>query len=278
MRHDLVQQFGTVAVRTGRQARDWAFQPVHLSILAQIQGAPSGHRVDPSQRLALGLLMRAQRTWRRSGQRVVAGSFGTRSNMDPFQAIDLGLQSRRQRVVGRRPVGEQGLALAFRDRTDRQEQRDIRRWAAIALIRMPAPTMGKSDGKAAIVCQRRVRRARRLAVHRGDVGDDENLRHRVVHHIGRCQRVPVVFDFGPEDATEANQQFRFGRHAVLPGQQQQPAAGGQHRGQSLGRAFRCFNKARGGGPGKCHASTEMRTGQRLREFEAIAHGASPGSV
>src|SRR5215472_16358713 len=117
--------------------------------------------MDARYRLALRLLVRAERAWRLTRRHRGIRALRAGADMQTLERIDARLQRRRQRPIRGGTVGEQRLTLAARHRLHREEQRDVGWWAAVTLIGVPTAAMWELHGQESVGGQRRIGAARR---------------------------------------------------------------------------------------------------------------------
>ena len=149
-------------MRAGLHAGERAFQPVHLAELAKIQRALAGDRMHAHDRLAL------RRSCGRSARGVSPASTASRprlalgADVNALQPVDPRLEFGGQRLIRRGPSANSVCPWPCGTGVTREEQRDVRRRAAIALVGVPAPAMRKLRRQLAVFGQRRIGPARRL--------------------------------------------------------------------------------------------------------------------
>ena len=232
--------------------------------------------MDAHDGLALRALVGGEGARRPAGQRRVARAARAGLGMQAFQRIDPRLEIGRQRVVGQRAAGEQGLAALRRHRRHGVEQRDVGRRAAVALVGVPALAMRVLHRQLAVGSERRLGPPGRRLAERRHVRDHQDLRHRRVHRLEVGERVAVVLDLGAEHRAQPDQQVGLVRDLVQAARQQEPAGlveqAGQPRRRCLGRRH---EGARALAARPSHRGAERGVRQRLVGFEPRAHGRAP---
>jgi hypothetical protein len=162
------------------------------------------------------------------------------------------------------------LWMVDRRRLHAIEQGDVRRRAAVALIRMPAAPVREPDGQGAVRGQRRFRALGGGLAGRRGVGDHQDLRHLGVHLVPRGQGAPVVLDLRAEQLAEAHQLGGISADFVKAGQQQEAVAVVERLADTVGLALQGRDRIR---RREREAPAEGRTVERMDG--EVGHAGSP---
>ena len=274
MAHELVEQSGTGAVRPRFHARKRPPHPVHLLAFAQVKRPVAGRRVGAHHRLRLRAVLFGERLARPAGAHIVLAMARKGRDMQAPQPLRRPLQPRRQRFPGAAAVGIERLPLAPGRRAVGIEERDVGRWAAVALIGMPAAPVGKGRGQAAIGQPRRLRPGGHGEVHWRQVGDANHLRRIGVQQLGPDAGGGIVLHLRPEGARQAQQQADVARDRLHALHHQQAAMAVQGRRQAL----RPFFGRRRKGIGRFHQAAEGGARQRPHGEGPAAHRRPQGAA